>query len=67
MTSRDEIIQRFESEGISIKEWAEAKGYKPRLVYAVIQGTVQCKRGASHQIAVDLGMKPAPTHSLLGA
>lgn len=60
IASYDAIRRQFEVEGISIREWAEARGYKPRTVYAVIQGKLQCRYGTSHKIAVDLGIKPDP-------
>ena len=61
MEKREQVRRQFESEGISIKEWALKRGYCPRTVYAVIQGGLQCKRGVSHRIAVDLGLKSAPS------
>lgn len=67
MSIQEQVRQRFEAEGLTIKEWALAKGYKPRLVYAVLQGTVQCRHGMSHKIAVELGIKPQVKKSLLDA
>lgn len=67
MNIQEQVRQRFEAEGLTIKDWAKAKGYNPRLVYAVIQGTVQCRRGTSHKIAVELGIKPSVKNSLLDA
>ena len=52
------IKSLFEAEGISISEWATARGYNVRTVYAVIRGELKCRRGISHSIAVDLGIKP---------
>jgi gp16 family phage-associated protein len=47
----------FFAQGLTIKKWAEDRGYNPRLVYMILQGNVRCTRGASHKIAVDLGLK----------
>jgi gp16 family phage-associated protein len=60
-----DVRQRFVDEGLSINAWAKARGYKPRTVYAVLQGQLECRHGISHQIAVDLGLKAAPSHSFL--
>lgn len=65
MSVQEQVRRRFEAEGVTIKEWAKAKGYNPRLVYAVLQGTVQCRRGTSHKIAIELGIKPLVKQSLL--
>ncbi|MFB9951975.1 DNA-binding protein [Rhizobium puerariae] len=67
MTPNEQVRLQFEAEGISMKEWAEARGYAPRLVYAVVQGKLACKRGVSHKIAVELGIKKAPETRLLSA
>ena len=52
--------RRFEALGIKIGEWADRRGYKRELVYGVLAGRIEGKRGIAHQIAVDLGIKPAP-------
>ena len=61
----EQVRQQFEAEGLSIKEWAEMRGYSPRTVYAVLQGSLRCRRGVSHRIAIDLGLKPQPAKRLL--
>lgn len=43
--------------GISMKSWAEARGFNPTLVYQVLTGRRKCLRGKSHNIARELGMK----------
>lgn len=43
--------------GISMKSWAEARGFNPDLVYQVLTGRRKCLRGQSHAIAKELGMK----------
>lgn len=61
------VRQQFIAEGISINAWAKSRGYKPRTVYAVLQGTLKCRHGVGHQIAVDLGLKARPrTPRLMG-
>ncbi len=60
MTQYEQVIEQFEKEGVSIKEWAVSRGYSPRTVYAVLRGDLRCKRGISHRIALDLGLKEAP-------
>ncbi|GHC22118.1 gp16 family phage-associated protein [Gemmobacter caeni] len=54
------VRKQFIAEGISIRAWAESRGYKPRTVYAVLQGQLACRHGVSHRIAVDLGLKARP-------
>jgi gp16 family phage-associated protein len=54
------IKAQFQKEGISVAEWARARGYKLRTVYAVINGRLKCQRGIGHQIAIDLGLKTEP-------
>jgi gp16 family phage-associated protein len=61
----EQVREQFEAEGLSIKAWAEERGYSPRTVYAVLQGSLRCKRGVSHRIAVDLGLKAQPSKKLL--
>jgi len=43
--------------GISMKSWAEARGFNPTLVYQILTGRRKCLRGQSHDIARELGMK----------
>lgn len=43
--------------GISMKSWAEARGFNPTLVYQILTGRRKCLRGQSHNIARELGMK----------
>ncbi len=62
--SPDQVRARFEAEGLTIKEWAEARGYHHRTVYAVLKGELRCTRGKTHRIAVDLGLKAVPATDL---
>lgn len=47
----------FEDSGVSVAEWARARGFSTSLVYQVLEGRRKCLRGQSHQIAVALGIK----------
>lgn len=60
----EQVKAKFEAEGLSIAEWARARGYKLRTVYGVLSGRTKCQRGLGHQIAVDLGMKAAPKNPI---
>ncbi|NUZ06718.1 DNA-binding protein [Piscinibacter koreensis] len=50
----------FEERGLPISSWADERGFSRALVYAVLAGRKKGKRGVSHEIAVALGIKPAP-------
>lgn len=54
------VKARFEAEGISIAEWARAKGFDAKLVYRVLNGDVKGSRGQAHKIACELGLKREP-------
>lgn len=54
----------FEDSGISVAEWARAKGFSTSLVYQILEGRRKCLRGQSHQIAVALGIKQGSIVSL---
>lgn len=58
--NRKAIRKRFEDEGQTITEWARARGFKPRTVYGVLSGQLKGKRGTTHRIAVELGLKRRP-------
>lgn len=60
-----ELRETFVAEGISIREWALARGYSPSTVYAVIRGQVRCTRGKTHRIAIELGLKETPAEPRL--
>lgn len=63
---RSQIRKKFDSQGISISDWAIAHGFKREQVYAVLNGRTCGRRGAAHRIAVALGLKPAPDSSEQG-
>jgi gp16 family phage-associated protein len=39
-------------------DWARTNGFEVHLVYGVLSGRSRASRGASHRIAVALGLKP---------
>lgn len=51
----------FEDSGISVAEWARARGFSSGLVYQVLEGHRKCLRGQSHRIAIALGLKKGAT------
>ena len=53
----NQVRALFEDSGISVAEWARARGFSASLVYQVMEGRRKCLRGQSHQIAVSLGLK----------
>lgn len=55
--TRQEVRREFYEAGISIKSWAEENGFSPWLVYSVLKDNRPLSRGASHAIAVKLGLK----------
>jgi len=59
-TALESVRQGFFFEGVSVAQWARARGFEPRQVYAVLSGRSKGRFGKSHQIAVELGLKPLP-------
>jgi len=57
LLTAEEVKARFEREGRTFTEWANEHGFKPYAVHRVLSGTVKCRRGESHNIAVALGLK----------
>lgn len=55
-----QLKAKFEREGRTFSDWAESRGYHRQDVYRVVNGLVKAKRGKSHRIAVELGLKPQP-------
>jgi len=55
-----EVKKQFEQEGISIADWARARGFSVVMVYRVLSGKVKGRRGEAHRIAVELGLKKRP-------
>lgn len=61
-----EVRRAFEEHGLTVAEWAQAKGFKQDMVYAVLLGRARGLRGEAHKIALALGLKgPAQTDSPL--
>lgn len=44
-------------QGITLKEWAEARDYNPEYCSRVLTGLVKGTRGKGHDIAVAMGLK----------
>ena len=52
-------------QGLSVSEWARMNGFSTALAAQVLTGVRPCHRGASHNIALALGMKAGiPTDKL---
>lgn len=54
------VKQHFADHGLSIREWALARGFSESLVYAVLSEKNKATRGESFRIAVALGLKDEP-------
>ncbi len=59
MTS-DQVKSRLRRQGVTITKWAADHGYPRVAVYRVLNGIDKAHFGRAHEIAVKLGMKPAP-------
>jgi|APLak6261698228_1056238.scaffolds.fasta_scaffold00498_9 gp16 family phage-associated protein len=57
MLSYSEVRNLFETNGISVAEWSRDHGFPSALVYRVLRGEAKCRRGATHKIALALGIK----------
>lgn len=53
----EQVRADFRRRGVSFAEWARQQGFSRQLVSAVVSGSRKCHRGASHRIAVLLGLK----------
>lgn len=60
MLTPDQVKQQFHSHGLSIRDWAAARGFSESLVYAVLAGKNKASRGQSFRIAVALGLRDEP-------
>lgn len=58
--SPDKVKQHFQQRGITFTKWADDNGYTRGEVYRVLNGQAKAKYGKAHEIAVKLGLKPAP-------
>ncbi len=57
----DQLKQQFRANGTTFTQWAKDNGYRPNQVLRVLNGFDKGSRGAAHDIAVKLGLKPDPT------
>lgn len=55
----EQVKAKFAREGKTFSAWAEERGYHRVDVYRVINGMSKGRRGKSHLIAVELGLKAA--------
>ena len=60
MSTPDQVRERMRREGKPLSEWARENGYAPQKVYRVMAGIDKGYYGTAHEIAVKLGLKPAP-------
>ncbi len=58
--SAEQVKRSFQQRGITFTDWAAANGYTRNEVYRVLNGQSKAHYGKAHEIAVKLGMKPAP-------
>lgn len=58
--TREQIKQNFRKNGMTISDWARARGYKPNKVIRVLNGFDKGNYGKAHVIAVQLGLKAEP-------
>lgn len=56
-----EVRERLNRDGITATAWAKANGEDRWLVLKVLSGARRCRSGASHRIAVKLGIKDGAT------
>lgn len=52
-----DVRSAFVERGESVAAWSRARGFDPNLVYQVLNGHCQGRRGVSHRIALALGLK----------
>ena len=54
---RDAAKRRIFNQGKTLTQWAAENGFRPIHVYRLLDGTLKGRNGASHQVAVALGIK----------
>ncbi len=52
-----EAKEWLERHGVTATEWARVHGFEPAVVYALLSGRAQGRRGQAHHAAVALGLK----------
>ena len=57
VVTAQQVVERFQAEGVSIAAWAREHGFKPFLVYQVLRSRNIPVRGQCHEIAVALNLK----------
>lgn len=57
LKNKEEVMNELLFNGQSVSGWAREHGFHPSMVRRVINGEVSGRIGASHKIAVMLGMK----------
>jgi len=55
--TRAQARESLERNGITIADWARAKGVDPDITYRVLDGKLKGRSGEAHKIAVLLGIK----------
>lgn len=53
----EEVRKDFERRGITVSQWARENGFWPAQVHQLLIGKSKGRYGASHRIAVRLGLK----------
>lgn len=53
----EDVRKAFDSSGITVSDWAAARGFRRENVYAVLSGRTKGRRGQAHRIAKALGLK----------
>ena len=64
LLSPEELKKKFAAEGKTFSGWAEERGYSRFDVYRVVNGQNKAKRGKGYKIAVELGLKSAPSEQI---
>lgn len=57
MRTREEARAELERKGLSVRGWALSHGVSPGTVQGVLSGRLSGRFGASHKVAVLLGIK----------
>jgi gp16 family phage-associated protein len=60
MKTPAEVKNDFIRQGVSVATWARDHGFNVFTVYRVLDGTLKGRRGISHEIAIELGLKEKP-------
>lgn len=57
----EQVRKDFFARGLEVTTWARTNGFSAASVYRVLNGQSRARRGASHHIAVALGLKSPPS------